>query len=85
MRDLKQKKFIERRAGSANRRVKSLHLTAVGNALLQKVMTAVDRAQDRMVAPLKVAERKTLMALLVRLVDLNNDVSRVPLRAKDAI
>ena len=82
---LEAKKFIERRADSADRRVKSLHLTAVGNALLQKVMTAVDRAQDRMVAPLKVAERKTLMALLVRLVDLNNGVSRVPLRAEDAI
>jgi hypothetical protein len=38
-----------------------------------------------MVAPLKPAERKTFMALLVRLVDLNNDVSRVPLRAEDAI
>jgi hypothetical protein len=60
-------------------------MTAVGNALLQKVMAAVDHAQDRMVAPLKPAERKTLMALLVRLGDLNNDVSRVPLRAEDAI
>jgi DNA-binding MarR family transcriptional regulator len=82
---LEAKKFIERRADTADRRVKSLHLTAVGNALLQKVMTAVDHAQERMVAPLKPAERKTLMALLVRLVDLNNDVSRVPLRAEDAI
>jgi hypothetical protein len=38
-----------------------------------------------MLAPLKSAERKTLLELLVRLVDLNNEVSRVPLRAEDAI
>jgi len=68
-----------------DRRVKSLHLTAVGRSLLQKAFAAVERAQDRMLAPLKPAERKTLMELLVRLVDLNNEVSRVPLRAEDAI
>jgi hypothetical protein len=37
------------------------------------------------VAPLTAAERKMLMALLVRLVDFNNEVSRGPLRAEDAI
>jgi MarR family transcriptional regulator, lower aerobic nicotinate degradation pathway regulator len=82
---LEAKNYIERRPGAVDRRVKSLHLTAVGRSLLQKVITAVDRAQERMLAPLKPAERKMLMELLVRLVDLNNEVSRVPLRAEDAI
>jgi len=82
---LEAKKYIERRPGAVDRRVKSLHLTAVGRSLLQKAFAAVERAQDRMLAPLKPAERKTLMELLVRLVDLNNEVSRVPLRAEDAI
>lgn len=82
---LEAKSYIERRPSAADRRVKSLHLTATGRSLLQKVMTAVDRAQERMLAPLKPAERKTLMQLLARLVDLNNEVSRVPLRAEDAI
>jgi MarR family transcriptional regulator, lower aerobic nicotinate degradation pathway regulator len=82
---LEAKKYIVRRPGAADRRVKSLHLTTVGQSLLQKVMAAVDRAQERMLAPLKPAERKTLMELLVRLVDLNNEASRVPLRAEDAI
>jgi DNA-binding MarR family transcriptional regulator len=82
---LEAKKYIERRPSTADRRVKSLHLTAVGRSLLQKVMAAVDRAQERMLAPLKPAERRTLMELLVRLVDLNNEISRVPLRAEDAI
>jgi MarR family transcriptional regulator, lower aerobic nicotinate degradation pathway regulator len=82
---LEAKTYIERRPSAADRRIKSLHLTAVGRTLLQKVMAAVDRAQERMLAPLKPTERKTLMALLVRLVDLNNESSRVPLRAEDAI
>ena len=38
-----------------------------------------------MLAPLKPGERKTLMELLARLVDLNNEASRVPLRAEDAM
>jgi MarR family transcriptional regulator, lower aerobic nicotinate degradation pathway regulator len=82
---LEAKNYVERRPGVADRRVKSLYLTAVGDDLLKKAMTAVDRAQERMLAPLRPAERKTLMELLVRLVDLNNEVSRVPLRAEDAI
>jgi MarR family transcriptional regulator, lower aerobic nicotinate degradation pathway regulator len=82
---LQAKNYIERRPGTADRRVKSLYLTAVGDDLLKKVMTAVDRAQERMLAPLRPTERKTLMELLVRLVDLNNEASRVPLRAEDAI
>ena len=35
--------------------------------------------------PLKPADRKTLLALMTQLVDLNNEASRVPLRAEDAL
>jgi hypothetical protein len=38
-----------------------------------------------MLEPLKPTERKALMGLLVQLVDLNNEASRVPLRAEDAL
>jgi hypothetical protein len=48
-------------------------------------MPSVDRAQARMLQPLKPADRKTLLALLTQLVDLNNEASRVPLRAEDAL
>lgn len=82
---LEAKGLIERSAGAEDKRVKLLFLTAGGAALLQRIMAAVDRAQDRILAPLKPADRKTLMALLAQLVDLNNEVSRVPLRAEDAI
>jgi hypothetical protein len=38
-----------------------------------------------MLQPLKPAERKVLLSLLTQLVDLNNESSRVPLRAEDAL
>ena len=38
-----------------------------------------------MLQPLKPADRKVLMTLLTQLVDLNNEASRVPLRAEDAL
>ncbi len=53
--------------------------------MLRDITASVDRAQTRMLQPLKPADRKTLMALLTQLVDLNNEASRVPLRAEDAL
>src|SRR5882724_2331122 len=82
---LETKKLIERKPAREDKRVKLLHVTKAGAALLHEVMESVDRAQARMLQPLKAADRKTLLALLIQLVDLNNDVSRVPLRAEDAV
>jgi DNA-binding MarR family transcriptional regulator len=82
---LEAKLYIERRPASDDKRVKLLYLTKSGAALLRDVMPSVDRAQTRMLLPLKPAERKTLLALLTQLVDLNNEASRVPLRAEDAL
>jgi DNA-binding MarR family transcriptional regulator len=82
---LQTKQLIERKPAAEDKRVKLLHLTRSGAALLRDVMPSVDRAQVRMLQPLKLADRKTLMALLTQLVDLNNEASRVPLRAEDAL
>ncbi|WP_315715282.1 MULTISPECIES: MarR family transcriptional regulator [unclassified Bradyrhizobium] len=82
---LESKGHIERRPSAEDKRVKLLYLTRAGGALLRAIMPAVDRAQARMLAPLKAPDRKMLMALLAQLVDLNNEVSRVPLRAEDAL
>ena len=81
---LEAKDLVQRKPGSDDRRVKLLYLTKSGAALLGDIMASVDRAQARMLQPLKAADRKTLLALLTRLVDLNNEASRVPLRAEDA-
>jgi DNA-binding MarR family transcriptional regulator len=82
---LETKQYVERKPSSEDRRTKLLYLTRSGAVLLRDVMPAVDRAQARMLQPLKPADRKTLMALLTQLVDLNNEASRVPLRAEDAL
>ena len=82
---LEARQRIERKPSREDRRVKLLYLTRAGVALLSDIMPSVDRAQARMLQPLKPADRKTLMALLTQLVDLNNEASRVPLRAEDAL
>ena len=82
---LEAKQLIERKPSRQDKRVKLLYLTKAGAALLREIMPSVDRAQARMLQPLKPADRRTLMALLTQLVDLNNESSRVPLRAEDAL
>jgi len=82
---LEAKDYVVREPSRGDKRVKLLHLTRKGAALLRDIMPSVDRAQARMLQPLKPADRKTLLALLTQLVDLNNEASRVPLRAEDAL
>ncbi len=82
---LEAKGHITRKPAREDKRVKLLYMTKSGAALLRKIMPSVDRAQARMLQPLKAADRKILMALLAQLVDLNNEASRVPLRAEDAL
>src|SRR5712672_1982532 len=82
---LQAKGLIERKPAREDRRVRLLYLTRQGTALLRDIMPSVDKAQARMLQPLKAADRKTLLALLTQLVDLNNEASRVPLRAEDAL
>ena len=82
---LEAKSYIDRKPAREDKRVKLLHLTKKGSALLRNIVPLVDRAQARMLQPLKQADRKTLLALLTQLVDLNNEASRVPLRAEDAL
>ncbi|MCJ9704882.1 MULTISPECIES: MarR family winged helix-turn-helix transcriptional regulator [unclassified Bradyrhizobium] len=82
---LQAKDYIERKPAPEDKRIKLLHLTKSGAAILREIIPAVERAQARMLEPLKPADRKTLMGLLVQLVDLNNEASRVPLRAEDAL
>jgi DNA-binding MarR family transcriptional regulator len=81
---LETKELIVRRPTPDDKRVKVLHMTPRGARLLAKAMPAIDRAQERMMAPLAPAERKVMMALLAKLVHLNNEVSRAPLRIDHA-
>lgn len=82
---LQAKDFIERKPAPEDKRIKLLYLTKPGAAILREIIPAVERAQARMLEPLKPTERKALMGLMAQLVDLNNEASRVPLRAEDAL
>ena len=76
MERLEAKGFLARKASDEDKRIKTLTLTAEGKKLLRKVGPAVDRAQERILSPLAAEEQATLLALLGKLVQLNNDASR---------
>ena len=82
---LEFKKLIDRKPSGEDKRVKLLYLTKAGAAILREIMPSVEKAQARMLQPLKPADSKVLLSLLTQLVDLNNEASRVPLRAEDAL
>jgi DNA-binding MarR family transcriptional regulator len=79
---LEAKKLIERKPSPEDKR---LYLTKAGAAILRDIVPWVEKAQARMLQPLKAADRRVLLSLLTQLVDLNNESSRVPLRAEDAL
>jgi len=77
---LEAKKLVARGASPDDKRIKLLHLTPAGAALLRQVEPAVARSQHRLVEPLPPAHREKLIMLLNELVRLNNDAAPAPLR-----
>jgi len=78
---LERRALIERRASPTDRRVRLLHVTPAGAALVDALIPAMLKAQQRILAPLPEAERAHFMALLKTAVDGNNDLSRAPSEA----
>ncbi len=78
---LESRELIERKVSPDDKRVRLLSVTPAGKKLLQGVMPAMLRAQDRMLAPLPRADRPKFMAMVKRIVEENNAWSRA---AKDA-
>jgi DNA-binding MarR family transcriptional regulator len=74
---LELKSWIVRRSGQEDRRVKLLYLTETGGGLLSEVEKSVKRAQERMLQPLDAADRDILLALMRRVIEFNNEGSRV--------
>jgi len=77
---LEAKGWVERKPAPDDRRIKLVTLTPAGAKLLKRAEGPVARVQERLVAPLSPAERKTFVQLLAKLVDLNNESSRAPRR-----
>jgi MarR family transcriptional regulator, lower aerobic nicotinate degradation pathway regulator len=79
---LESKRWIKRAAGAQDRRTKRLTITAQGRKVLREIDASVDAAQRQILAPLRAAERPAFLGMLRRLVHINNDLSRAPVRAR---
>jgi DNA-binding MarR family transcriptional regulator len=77
---LEAKRLVKRGVAKRDRRARVLYITAEGRRLLARLTPRVNAAQKAIMAPLGPAERAQFMQIMRRLVDLNNDQSRVPLR-----
>jgi DNA-binding MarR family transcriptional regulator len=77
---LEAKDMVRRQLSKEDRRVRVLTLEPAGEAILRNIPNAVQRAQERILAPLDRGEQATLMALLSKLVSANNEWSRAPAR-----
>jgi DNA-binding MarR family transcriptional regulator len=75
---LERRGLIERQASPTDRRVRLLHVTVDGKALLDEVVPGMLKAQQRMLAPLAAEDRPHFLAMLKTVVDANNGMSRAP-------
>ena len=73
---LETKGLIARRVSEADRRVRHVRLTPLGETLIKRVVPKVRRGQDRLLEALAPAERKPFMEMLVRVIDKNEALAR---------
>jgi DNA-binding MarR family transcriptional regulator len=64
---------LQRQLSPDDRRVRRLHLTDAGQALLQQATPPVQRVQDRLLAPLPVEQQTQLIGLLHTLLQGHQD------------
>lgn len=76
---LERRGLVRRERGREDRRTYVTWLTPEGTRLTKAMLAPMKRAQERMLEPLDAAERERFLALLLRLIDANNDVSRAAL------
>jgi DNA-binding MarR family transcriptional regulator len=66
---MEAKGWILRRPTQADKRIKLLSLSPAGKALLEAVQPAVQRVQERLLAPFADSERRAVIDILTRLGD----------------
>jgi DNA-binding MarR family transcriptional regulator len=74
--ELEKKGLVERRINGADRRARELYLTPRGKELRRRTQPKIRAANDRILAPLKTAEQKHFIELLIRLVEGNRAYAR---------
>ena len=78
---LESRALIERNVSPEDKRVRLLSVTTTGKKLLERVIPAMLRAQERILEPLAKPDRAKFMAMLKCIVEGNNAWSRA---AKDS-
>lgn len=73
---LARRGWIERRRSHDDKRMMLARLTPEGRRVTGEMYAAMQRAQDRLLAPLPTQERKVLLASLMKLLDANNHLGR---------
>nr|WP_315185062.1 MarR family transcriptional regulator [uncultured Albidiferax sp.] len=73
---LEARELIARQVSPDDKRVRLLSVTPAGLELLDTVMPAMQRAQERMLAPLPPADRPIFMAMVKQIVEQNGAWSR---------
>lgn len=73
---LESRGLVTRTVAEGDRRVRILHPTAEGEALLQAVIPAMLRSQEALLQPLTVRERGEFMRLLRKLAFVDGDTAR---------
>ncbi len=76
---LVSKGLITRDRSSTDRRCLVLNATPQGREVIRKIFPMLERAQDRLLAPLTADEQVVFLSLLSKIVHVNNVYSRVPL------
>ncbi len=77
---LEDRGLLERHPNPLDRRTRHVRLTAEGQTRVVELQADMTRAQDRLMEPLRPAEKAMLMDLMRRLVEANNQYSRTILR-----
>ena len=77
---LEERGLLERRPNPHDRRTRHVQLTAQGQARVAELHGDMTRAQERLLEPLRPAEKAILLDLMRRLVEANNQYSRTILR-----
>ena len=75
---LEARGLVSRTPSAQDRRVRLLDLTDDGKSLLEKVIPAMLRSQERLLAPLSKNDRAEFMRIIQKLVIANNEMSRAP-------
>jgi DNA-binding MarR family transcriptional regulator len=79
LRKLETRDLIARKASATDARRRQIALTTRGEEVLRRIPLALQRAQERLLAPYSAAERELLLSLLARMCQAFNSTTRSPL------